>query len=559
MFPSKLASAGLAGLRAQLYRLFDGISAPALVSFGHLAVALEATGFVCPKGVRFSSPLLWTTQMEELWLELQQPYGAEIFGQILAGPSGAGKSHIAVLLAMRLFAISCPTLFISDAGTLVAEAIRVTAAPHASAIGATLDSMLFTIFFTMNADVLPLQNARLPVSVPLIRLLHESRAVVVIGEQGHAFNYLCAASLPVEVVFPLIVPNMYLGNRNARFFFAGSNLSQFEATLSRTYRPLLRFVRPLSRDDATVLLPTLSAQPGHLVTVEECDTFANFIPGEMALLLRASSSTDYTRERHHAMAIAINGKLEKIARDSFSFLSMLSMLDSLFQCNSMSSCTSHVSFLDLGLVYRMGNTYSSRAAPLCRPATLALIDLWRSASPRPRARLDDVVNHGLAFKQLNWDLLLTGGFSEAGIVLPCRQLGQVVATQHVTFKFTEYFTSSLIWSASSDAQAALVAELHYVCRACTARLGHLLYRCPQNCRDLDFLAFHNGQWIGFQTSIFNLTKHGTPDIASIQAYFGVTLVRYIFLTVNPETHIMLARRPVLQNVFQVRAADWIGM
>lgn len=553
----KPASSGLAGLRAQLFRLFDGISAPTLVSFSHLAVALEATGFVCPKGLRFSSPLLWTTQIEELWQELQLPYGAQIFGQIMAGPSGGGKSHIAVLLAMRLFAISCPTLFVGDAGTLVAEAIRITAAPHASAIGATLDSMLFASFFTMNADVLPLQDAMLPVH--LIRLLHESRAVIVIDEQGHAFNNLCAASLAAEVVFPLIMPNMYLGFRHARFVFAGSNQSQFEATLNRTYRPLLRFVRPLSRDDATVLLPTLSAQPGHVVTMEECDTFANFIPGEMALLVRSSSSTEYTRERRNAMAIAIAGKLDKIARDSFAFDSMLRTLDSLFQCNSMSSGTSHVSFLDLGLVYRMGNAYSSRAAPLCRPAALALIDLWRSVSPRFRARLADVINDGVAFEQLNWDILLGGGFSEAGIVLPCRPLGLLVATQLVTFKFTEYFTSSLIWSASSDAQAALVAELHDVCRACTARLGHLLYRCPQNCRDLDFLAFHNGQWIGFQTSISSLTRHGTPDIASIQTYFGVTLARYVFLTVNPEVHLMLARRPILYIVFQVRAADWIGM
>lgn len=177
-------------LRGQLIELFSGVSGPKLLFFKPLASALEAVGFVCPKGVNFAAPLLWTTQMEELWRELNEhPYGAELFGQILAGPSGSGKSHIAVLLSMRLFANKCPVLFVDDAGTLVAYAIRKATLSSASSIGTTLDAMLVARFAAMNADLII--DEALFTSLPLVRLLHESRAVFLADEQGHAFNLLC--------------------------------------------------------------------------------------------------------------------------------------------------------------------------------------------------------------------------------------------------------------------------------------------------------------------------------------------------------------------------------
>lgn len=558
LLPFCAASLGLSILREQLAQVFRDVSGPILLSFKSLAPSLEAVGFVCPKGVNFAAPLLWTVQMEELWVELQvHPYGDELFGQILAGPSGAGKSHIAVLLALRLFAISCPILFIDDAGTLVARAIRGTTQSTASSIGATLDAMLVAKFAAMNADLV--SDFSLSMSRPLVRLLHESRAVFLADEQGHAFNLLCELSLPVDVVFPLIMPNMFLGCRNARFFYAGSNQSQFETSLNRTYRPLLRFVRPLDRVDADILLPALAASSPGRVTLEECDSLANFFPGEMVLLARSPSTADYTRERQHTMATAIAGKVDKITRPSFAFDSMLCMLDNLFEHNSMSSGTQLVSFLDLGFVYRTGNTDCCRAAPLCRPATLALLQLWQSVSPHAHTRLHDATTDGVAFERLIWDVLLARSLSETGVVLPCRSLGMLVAMQLVTFKLTEYFASSIIWSASPDVGAALVSELRALSRACEARSGGLLYRCPDNCRDLDFLVFNAGRWTGLQTSISSLTRHGTPDIAAIQLYFGVTLERYIYVTVNPELHLMLARRPSMGIVCQVQAAQWIGL
>lgn len=549
---------GLSFLRGQLVDVFSYVTGPTLLLFKHLASRLEAIGFVCPKGVNFAAPLLWTTQMDELWQELVvHPYGDELFGQILAGPSGSGKSHIAVLLAMRLFANKRPVLFVDDAGTLVARAIRTTTLSNASSIGATLDAMLVARFAAMNADLI--FDIVLSSTMSLVRLLHDSRAIFLADEQGHAFNLLCESSLSADVVFPLIMPNMYLGYRNARFVFAGSNQSQFEMTLNRTYRPLLRFVRPLTRDDAAKLLPTLPLYTAGRVTVEECDSFANCIPGEMVLLVRSPSAADYIRERQHAMATAIACRVDKITRPSFAFDNMLGMLDNLFEHNSMSAGTPLVSFLDLGFVYRTGNTDCCRASPLCRPATLALMQLWQSVSPHARARLHDAETDGVAFERLVWDVLVARGLSEAGVILPCRSLGALIATQFVTYRLTEYFTSSMIWSATPDVGAALARELRELSCACEARRGGLLYRCPINCRDLDFLVFHDGRWTGVQTSISSLTRHGTPDIAAIQSYFGVTLERYIYVTVNPELHVMLARRPAMGVVYQVQASQWIGL
>jgi hypothetical protein len=328
-------------------------------------------------------------------------------------------------------------------------------------------------------------------------------------------------------------------------------------TLNRTYRPLLRFVLPLIRIDADAFISTLSSATLR-ISVETYESLANFVPGEMILLARSASTEDYLRERRHIIGSAITCKVDLIQRPSFAYDSLLHMLDDLFEHNSMGAGTTHVSFLDLGFVYRSGNTDCSRAAPLCRPAALALIDLWRSVSPRACTRLQDAARDGDSFERLAWDVLLTRGFSDAGVVLPCRLLGSL-STQPITYKFTEYFTSGITWSSTASAKEAIQLELRELSSACAARGGSLLYRCPQNCRDLDFLAFHSGGWVGLQTSISVLSVHGTPDLSAVERYFGIALTRYIYITVAPQLHVLLGRRLNMSRVSQVQASDWIGL
>ena len=116
------ASAPAAALRSELCKLFAAIVTPSWVNLSGVDLAL----FCGPKDLRLKHPLLWTTQTEALWNELVvEPDGDSFRGQILVGPSGNGKSHIALLLALRCYAMGMPVLYVADAGEYLACASGV--------------------------------------------------------------------------------------------------------------------------------------------------------------------------------------------------------------------------------------------------------------------------------------------------------------------------------------------------------------------------------------------------------------------------------------------------
>lgn len=441
-FPAETCHVSLAAavvLRTRLRRLFPSNLAPS--SWVDLS-GVDLSVFGYPKGVDTDMPLLWTSQTEVLWCELSvKPRGNVFRGQILAGPSGIGKSHIALLLALRCYALGMPVLYVPDAGKPLGDCITH---PRSLVIHWQLDAVLLYSFAMLNLDVVPtallsLVGAKLfPAFMSFRRLLHRCNAVVVLDEHGHAYDLL-AQSAPHLVPtrnFPLLMPNSYLDNLNVRCVFAGSNQARFECELNETYKPCLRYVVPFERHDAVTFLVQLYRRAPSDGVLAQCERWANFVPGEMVKLLHADSVDAYVAQRREEIADKLWRMLDSLGARYFN---MVRTLDNLFGESSMAMGTEPYSFLDFGYVYRRASIgapvgYGHRTAhPLCFPATLALMDLLSISSRPATMRLTQIVRecNGPGFENLSWHVLLARGFLD-GATLPCRRLGAGRRTNSAT-------------------------------------------------------------------------------------------------------------------------------
>ena len=104
--------------------------------------------FDLPKRLDLNQPLLCTLQFKQLlkslivWESSHQSccvYSLFIF----AGPSGIGKSHISYLIAVSLYAIGRPVLYIPDAGALMEDATK-----------SYLLSIMIKTFLKANLDIM---------------------------------------------------------------------------------------------------------------------------------------------------------------------------------------------------------------------------------------------------------------------------------------------------------------------------------------------------------------------------------------------------------------------
>ncbi len=147
--------------------------------------------------------LLWTTQTDALWKELKEvPDGDSFRGQILAAPSGIGKSHISLLLALRCYAANMPVLYIGNAGDYL-ESLQLE--------GTRVDKLLLHDFANLNADLVPeAASYKISILTPLMKLLHKSKAVVVVDEHGRAYNDIIKEGKNPGIVFPFLISSTIL-------------------------------------------------------------------------------------------------------------------------------------------------------------------------------------------------------------------------------------------------------------------------------------------------------------------------------------------------------------
>ena len=521
-------------------------------------------------------PLLWTSQTEVLWCELfVKPRGNVFRGQILAGPSGIGKSHIALLLALRCYALGMPVLYVPDAGELLDDCITY---PLPLAIRWHIDVELLYSFAMLNVDVVPTALLSLvgavlfPLSKSVRRLLNRHHAVVVLDEHGHAYNLLVKSvpRLSPTAIFPLLMPNSYLGNLHVRCVFAGSNQAQFEGELNGTYKPCLRFVVPFERRDAEAFVAELCRRAPSAGVLAQCERWANFVPGEMVKLLHAESVEKYVAQRRKEIADKLGRMADSLGSNTIQYFNMVRVLDDFFGASSMGMGIESYSFLDFGYVYRCsgigatGGYGSVTAHPLCHPATLALMDLWRIASRPATKRLKQIVDEsdGPGFEKLTWDVLLARGFL-SGATLPCRRLGAGATTQQLQLNLTDYFVSQLI--CSTVTQEVVNREVAALSKRCSSLNMTLLYRCPKGSADVDFFLLHpDSTYDAIQVSMSTLTAHSPPGGAAacvngIAPRYGIPATHfryYIYITTQPEDHPRLAGTLSCTRI--VDAAAWIG-
>ena len=538
-----------ATLRSTLKALFpDDLRAPSWINIHDVSAV-----FGIPKGLdlKRDKPLLWTEQMQNLWLELKvEPDGGKFRGQILAGPSGMGKSHIAFLLALRCFAAELPVLYVADAGKFYEQYRRQSQD--------LTDLPLLRLFLNTNADILSSsQEYRISSENTFLSYLNSVKAVVILDEHGHAYNAIIKAGHSPNMEFPLLMPNCYLSHFYIRCIFAGSNQARFESELNGTYHPYLRFITPFQRKEAELFLAKLE---GGKFKIEDYDRYTNFVPREM-VYLSTNSAENYVVERRRVMAAKLTEMADSLAQNPLAHASMVHTLNNLFHEASMAMGIEAYSFLDLGFVYRIGSTLYSVAVPLCYPATLALLDIWRSVSSKSNPmRLADTAIDGNTFKNYVWDVLLARGFCDE-LRLPCVSFGKITTTEVLLLRFNEYFISNHHYpSAKTETFTKMVKELQELSERCKSLELCILYRCPKNCADVDFfIILPNGRFYAIQTSISTLTIHGTSTIITIAEKFNINLDRYLFVTMKPIQHKGLAKNQLLSAMVRiVSAEDWIG-
>jgi hypothetical protein len=273
---------------------------------------------------------------------------------------------------------------------------------------------------------------------------------------------------------------------------------------------------------------------------------------------------------------------DALDRGSLKYANMVLSLREFFHASKMAMGAEPYSFLDFGCVYRRGSVDTALSAvPLCYPATLALLDLFRFVMPPENVRLAEVRGNGAAFEELIWGVLLARGFVESGITLPCHVLGAEVPVEPIMLKLHEYFVSSLEYPNTYLKQGAVNKQLAVLLGRCKKLRLTCLYRCPTGGAGVDFFVLQSdGSCSAIQTSLSALTTHSSAeDIIGIARRYGFVvgpssphaavsgsatttaaiLTRYIYITVKPEKHTGLAKDDRLAHVRIVDAAELIGV
>jgi hypothetical protein len=525
--PPPDAESKAADLRRGVREVFDMLESKS--PWVDLSALPLANHFGAPKGFDPSAPLLWTAQVEALWQELAvEPNGNTVRAQIIAGPTGMGKTHIAILLALRSFAAGSPVLYIPDAGELFSDVAHGNLLPR-----------IIAGFMELNADILSSCLVQVGSWRSFLEWLSSVKAVIIVDEHGHAYNKIKAARQDPSRIFPLLMPNSYIGARHVRLVFAGSNQAAFELDLNGTYHPTLRFIGPLSVDDAKQFHTSLKPIRSHDLKVYK--KFTNLVPRQMVHLASFETPALYVEETRAKLYTDLWANLEAHRTNPL----LLDTLNRFFRVSSMALGITNLSFLDLGLVYRQKELgQGTIASPLCLPATLALLDVWRTISPDPVQRLA-TIKLGEDFEMLMWDVLLGRGFGSDffldGLVLGYNEdeKGQT-EVQRLPFRFSKFFISSIVAPNKGAGQALLRKEIKHLQTEAKDYGFTTFYQCPDCCKGIDFVIFQpNGEDYPIQVSLSSLTAHSKdnkePKISELRS-LGFAVTRFLYLTTACKPH-----------------------
>lgn len=385
---------------------------------------------------------------------------------------------------------------------------------------------------------------------------------MIIDEHGHAYNKIKRLEDPEltpGVVFPLLMPNAYLNERSIRAVFAGSNQAAFERDLNGTYTPCIRFVVPFTKDEATIFISVRKF--AH--SLEAHERVANFVPRQMVAFEEFKTEDAYVDTTQQQMHTKLMDDLHSQRQSPL----LQTTLDDLFQLSSMSLGTTHLSFLDLGYVYRCrGLDNAIVAMPLCRPAQLALLQVWQAVSPNASLRLTDVLKSGDGFEDLAWRVLVARTVGKNG-VLPCLPIGykDTDNTSPLPAHFREVVVSR-ISDPNNIGKKQLTKELKGLTKRATSLQLGILYRCPDSCPMVDFLGFlPDGSHLAFQVSLSGLVTHAKgdkrPSLIQVKAW-GLSMCRFIHITTKPEPHQQLLTqghqdwKPFLSLLALIDANTW---
>jgi hypothetical protein len=417
--------------------------------------------------------------------------------------------------------------------------------------------------------------------------LARDKAILLLDEHGHVFNHM--GRKQIAALFPYLLPNTFVSHTAIRLVFAGSDHSAFEVQLNGTYLQCLHFVQPLTDDEARLLVESRGGAP---LPVRDnlYRTLANNVPRMVVVLLRflqaaiaskKGGTLDQVAENEWVVSMAAD--MERVLRNKLQDrdhdfkLATYEALDQLFHLSCMGAVISW--FLDVGYIFRLD---SMHAAPLCMPATIALLNIWEylggqlESKGDLKTRLQAVVRAGSAggraFELLIWQAVLVRGYGRDGLRMPLRPIGSspmpAKELQAVFIADLHRHESSALKFKTGTKHSDIVTELQNKMEEAKRMRLNTIVRLGEGASDLDFVLLqHTGEYIGIQTSVSDFGVHsgGVPTLTDIQTRWtdrGIPLKYFIYITTSTSDlppPMYPAVRKLRSIIRIVHAQEWLGL
>jgi hypothetical protein len=242
--------------------------------------------------------------------------------------------------------------------------------------------------------------------------------------------------------------------------------------------------------------------------------------------------------------------------------------------------------VDLGFVIRTPKDGRLYVTPLCLPAAFALSDLWRNllgfgvefateTLPERLADIERFTNTGSSawaarvFQEFVWEVFLARGLTrdsaDLAVTFTCYPLEIDGPVERHTFRFQQYYVSTLEYPNSQAARYNLGKEVARMAQWCMQHNIDMLFRCPAACDQVHFFAIKpNGHYIAIQTSVSELNSHSTAEqLRKIPDLFGLCRDKfdlYLYVTTHElKSHPRLVKDDAgsLRLYRMASAAEWI--
>lgn len=338
----------------------------------------------------------------------------------------------------------------------------------------------------------------------------------------------------------MITPGPYESyGKGARLIIAGSNQETFEVSLNSSYTFCRRHAQPIIDSEVSDMCKLNNVAS----SLDDLKFYCNNVPREVLGFSRAESPEVYLRLKHQLMFEDVSQKLSQL--DEGKKKSVSAILENLFFDHNLAILGNTIPFFDIGLVYRTRVDSDMRVFPLCLPAEMALVTLWKMVGPTHTKTVQECIDtsDGLGLEKLVLSKFLSDHVG-ANVPLPTFRLGDPKLQDQVSVPID-------VVNVATCTSLEVIQDVARVKRLAEKRNLTILYVFPKGTKAMDLCIISKTGVIPIQVSLSSLTVHDKPDnnfLKDIGVYTREITTRnyadwkYVFITTAPELHNDIAQQ-----------------